>query len=284
MNSLSQTSPNGLRHNNGFNQASMAAREISVNSYESLDAGLTIQTREGDVVSLSTSQFSELNAYEYDSRGEVSGEGGSMSASYNTREITLSSGELFSFSVKGDLNEEELKDIESIVAGIDGIIGEMAQGDMDEAVSKALSMGTYDSISKYEADIQIQRSYAVSAQTRSTSYGSGRKNGYGNMPALESGRGGGLEKASEPVSFIDKVAQLLEQQKEESVARARQPLSKLFDHHLNALAEQENTEDDTSDVTEQPGYKALESAAKDVDQLINDMVREIFKDTLDQMI
>jgi len=277
----------------------MSAREMSVNSYESLDAGLTIQTREGDVVTLSTSQFSELNAYEYDSSGKISGRRGSMSAAYNTREITLSSGEQFSFSVKGDLSEEELKDIEAIVAGVDGIIGEMAEGDMDEAVSKALSMGSYDSISRYEADIQIQNSYSMAAETRSAEYDGGRgrrhSRGYGRLPAPEpvSEQGAVPERINDPgTSFMDKVAELLEQQKEDAVARARQPLSKLFEHHLGGLKKQEETETEAenmgiygpNETAELSMYKIFESAAKEVDQIIQDMVRGMFQNTLDRMI
>ncbi len=287
MNSLPQMSQSGLRHHGGFDQASMASRQLSVNSYESLDAGLTIRTREGDVVTLSTSQFSELNAYEYDSQGEISGKRGSVSAAFNTREITLSSGELFSFSVKGDLSEDELKDIEAIVAGIDEIIGEMAEGDMDDAVSKALSMGSYDSISKYEADIQIQRSYSMSAETRSEAYTRrrGREYGLGRMSAPE--HGAVPEKQNAPGNpFMDRVAALLEQQKEDTLARAGQPLSKLFDYHLEALKKPEANDpaDAAKEIEKQPVYRALESAAKDVDQIINRLVKQMFQNTLDQMI
>ena len=124
-----------------------------VNSYESMDAGLTIKTREGDIVTLSSSQYSEFSANEYSSQGEVRTPEGSARLSTHTREITLSSGEAFSFSVQGDLNEQELADIAAIVQGVDGIISEMVQGDMDAAVANALNMGPYDSVSMYAADI-----------------------------------------------------------------------------------------------------------------------------------
>ncbi|MDD9302530.1 MAG: hypothetical protein HUK40_09390 [Desulfobacter sp.] len=125
--------------------------EHSLNSYESLDAGLTIKTREGDVVTLSSSRFSEINAREYSREGEITSQNGQSLSKYNLREITLTTGEMFSFSVEGDLSEAELADIESIVAGVDSIIGEMATGDMDDAISKAMAMGSYDSVSSYEA-------------------------------------------------------------------------------------------------------------------------------------
>ena len=276
MTSLSPAHQGQVSTPNGFGRSGLAAsREVSVNSYESLDAGLTIQTREGDVVSLSTSSFTEMNAYEYTARGKFSDENGRVSAAYNVREITLSSGETFSFSVRGDLNEQELADIESIVAGIDEIIGEVVEGDMDDAVAKALSMGSFDSISAYEADISVQRSYSVYQETRSSAYS--------NRPQLDQAGGGVSAPADAGQSYLEQLKALLEAREEESVARARQPLRQLFDHHLNALGAPEKGEDAYETSPASP-YKTLEAVARQVDEMINDMVKDIFENTLDQLV
>lgn len=287
MSNLSQIDSNGLGNPGRFSNGSMSSSQVAVNSYESLEAGLTIQTREGDVVSLSTRRYSELDAHEYSSQGQITNGNHQVSAAYNVREITLSSGEAFSFSVQGDLSEEELQDIEAIVSGIDEIIGEMAQGDMDDAISKAMSMGSYDSISMYEADISVERSYAMYAQTQSEAYTSGRALG------RESESAGQLLE-QEPLvtrptmdtgpSFLDKIAEMLEEQREEAVARSRQPLSQLLDHHMTALADAQKEDDATEEIEEQPMYSLLETAAKDIDQMINEMVKDIFKNTLSRII
>ncbi|MCG8687495.1 MAG: hypothetical protein MI892_21645 [Desulfobacterales bacterium] len=290
MTSLPQVNSHGLQEHGRFSHASVASSELSVNSYESLEAGLTIQTREGDVVTLSASQYSELDAYEYSAQGQIINGSRQLSASYNIREITLSSGESFSFSVQGDLSEEELEDIEAIVSGIDEIIGEMAEGDMEDAVAKALSMGSYDSISMYQADISVERSYEMYAETQSASRTRGRALGHDIAP-------GQLKRHSDDVeednnvnligsSLVEKIAEMLEAQEEETVARARQPLSQLFDHHLNALeADDDDEDDDMDEVEDAPSmYNVLETAARDIDQMINDMVKDIFKNTLDRMV
>jgi hypothetical protein len=244
MNDLSQINPGGMRQYGGY--GSISSNEAAVNSYESLDAGLTIQTREGDVVTLNASMFSELDAYEYNSQGEIAGKRGRASVAYSEREMTLSSGEQFTFKVQGDLSEEELKDIEAIVSGIDGIISEMAEGDMEEAVSKAMSMGNYDSISQFEADITMERSYSAYAQSNSAVYGRGRGNGYGRMlsPAADFGQARVPEiNDNQAGSFMDQVTALLEAQREETVAWAREPLSQLFSHHLEALKAPDKAEE-----------------------------------------
>ncbi len=134
-------------------QVASYMRKQSVSAYESINAGLTIQTREGDVVTLSSNTYSQLDAFMYDSKGVVQTEDGIAVSSQTQREVTLTSGDSFTFSVVGDLSEEELADIEDIVKNIDAIISEMAEGDMDEAVDKALAMGTYDTVSMYSADL-----------------------------------------------------------------------------------------------------------------------------------
>lgn len=269
MNSLSQINPGGMGHHGGY--GAMSSSAAGVNSYESLNAGLTIQTREGDVVTLSASRFSELDAHEYTSQGEFAGSKGSMSAAYHQREITLSSGEQFTFTVNGDLSEEELEDIESIVSGVDGIIGEMAEGDMEDALSKALSMGSYDSISKYEAEITVERAQAAYAENRSSAYGRGR---HGRRPdrVPELAHGMAATPYDMGSSFMNRVAGLLDEQKEEAVAWARQPLSQLFTHHLEALAPPEAEEgSDEMDAGDVPAETVLTAAPEEgIEEYVED--------------
>ncbi len=279
MNSVSDLHSNGLQNQGNYSSARVASQELAVNSYESLEAGLTIQTREGDVVTLSASSFSEMDAYEYSSSGEISSKHGQVQAAYHEREITLTTGESFSFSVQGDLNEQELADIEAIVKGIDEIIGEMAEGDMGDAISKAMSMGTYDSVSMYEADISVERSYEMYSETRSASYDRLGRDMAEQLPAAEEA----VESPSDAgMTFLDKIAELLEAQEEEALARAQQPLSQLFDHHIKAL--EEVAEEDEKAVEEPAAYSALELAAREVDQMINDMIKDIFENTLNHII
>lgn len=297
-------SPGMHNHRAALSDTSTASssRELYVNSYSSLDAGLTIQTREGDVVTLSSSQYSELEGYEYSSQGVASNEDGFAAASYNVREITLSTGETFSFTVEGDLSEEELKDIESIITGVDGIIGEMMQGDLQEAVSQAMQMGYYDSISSYEADITVKSGYAMYSEEQTSATGAlGRdlaaaylgNAGDTGMDDGENTRGvGDLE-----TSLVDQLTGLLQAQREDSLARAREPLGNLFDYYLetqeandtqqanDVAGEQDNGDEALADGSKGDDKEIsfsdlLEIAAKAVDRTIADMVKNAFENTL----
>lgn len=304
MNSVSQANAYG-QHNraapSNTNTASSSS-ELYVNSYSSLDAGLTIQTQEGDVVSLSTSQYSDLESYEYSNQGVVSNEDGYAAASYNVREITLSTGEIFSFTVEGDLNEEELEDIESIISGVDSIIGEMMEGDLQEAVSQAMRMGHYDTISSYEADITVQYGYTLysAEQTATTgalgqdlapSYLKGSDETGTDTDEGETTRtAGNLE-----IPLMDQLSELLEKQREDSLVRAREPLRSLFNHYLETLESNEASEvqangeealvdEDQADDTKPSFSDLLEIAAQAVDRTIADMVKNAFDNSLKSFI
>ena len=309
MNSVSQANANayGLHNRAALsnNSSASSSSELYVNSYSSLDAGLTIQTREGDVVTLSTTQDSQLEAYEYSSRGIISNKDGYAAASYNVREITLSTGETFSFTVEGDLNEEELEDIESIITGVDNIIGEMMDGDMMDAVSEAMRMGYYDSISSYEADITVTSGYAMYSQEQTATTGALGQ----DLAAayLEDYDDAGTDDGETTrmarnlaTSFMDRLSELLEKQQEESLARAREPLSSLFDHYLEtqkaneaseaqageeeALVDESQTDKGRADKSKPSFSNLLEMAAQAVDRTISDMLKKAFENSLKSFI
>jgi uncharacterized protein with GYD domain len=269
----------GLPEYGGYS-ARFGSQENYVNSYESLDAELTIETREGDVVTLSASMFSEMEAYEYNEYGAISSGNAGMQAAYHEREISLTSGEAFTFTVEGDLSEEELKDIEAIVKGIDEIIGEMAEGDMNDAIAKAMTMGTYDSVAMYEADISVAQSYEMFSETQTASY-----DRLGRMEGAELPEAEPEEKGVKLPNFMDQVAELLEEQEAERLARAQQPLSQLFDHHLAALEDMAEEDEELEAPEEmETAYATLETFANDVNQMITDYIRDLFQDTLDQIV
>ncbi len=309
MNSVSQANANayGLHNRAALsnNSSASSSSELYVNSYSSLDAGLTIQTREGDVVTLSATQDSQLEAYEYSSRGIISNKDGYAAASYNVREITLSTGETFSFTVEGDLNEEELEDIESIITGVDNIIGEMMDGDMMDAVSEAMRMGYYDSISSYEADITVTSGYAMYSQEQTATTGAlGQDLAAAYLEDYDDAGtdDGETTRTARNLanSFMDRLSALLEKQQEESLARAREPLSSLFDHYLEtqkaneaseaqageeeALVDESQTDKGRADKSKPSFSNLLEMAAQAVDRTISDMLKKAFENSLKSFI
>lgn len=285
----SQSAPAGLsslQHALSDAQYSTYARQVSVRAKESLNAGLTIQTREGDLVTLNASSYAEFDSHSYNSQGVVQTENGRAVALQNYREMTLASGERFSFSVEGHLSEEELQDIEAIIGGVDGIIEQMTEGDMEEAVDMALNMGGYSTISSYSADISYERFY--SRTTRAV----GRA---GSVPALNAGDSNhitGLPAPDTPVSqpesprnsdlflaasqdlfgnitrLMEEIARNLQDQDDALLAKSREPLDRLFSHHLEKTGQ---GQDESA-----PLVTALNETRKQVEQLIDQLTDGIF--------
>ncbi|THB79466.1 MAG: hypothetical protein D3926_10560 [Desulfobacteraceae bacterium] len=252
-------------------QASAMVQKQMVSAYESLEAGLTIQTREGDIVTLSSKSFGQLEARSYDSQGNIITPDGQASVSVSQREITLTSGQSFTFSVQGDLSEEELADIDQIIKGIDGIISEMAEGDMDDAVAKALAMEGYDTISQYAATLSYERAYQMSSSVQQAAM-------TGFVPEEEPALSPANAARIDAEGLLDKIREFFEDQleagEEKLLEKSRRPVNRLFDHHLGQLRENRPQE--------HAGYNALEQAKQDVDQWVENMLGKAFKKAFKQ--
>ncbi len=270
-------------------QFSSYVRKQSFRAQESLDAGLTIKTKEGDLVTLTSNTYAQLDSFQYNSRGVLETDTGTTMVSQNHREITLATGESFSFSVVGDLSEEELADIEDIVKGVDGIISEMTEGDMDEAVEKALSMGRYDTVSMYSADITYKKSYEmVSSTSGKKAYLSPEQfmpgpadlskrrpaNEYlpGSIESLPEDfnnlnrKGNSLSNIEQ---LIEKMTKELEKHEDKLVEKAQKPIDDLFNHHKNKVKNHHAKETST--------YNAIDHAQKKMEKMIEKMASKIFE-------
>ena len=221
-------------------------QQQSIKTRESLDAGLVIQTRDGDQVTISSSSFSQMDAFLYDSRGYIQNENTTAAFSTSQRELTLASGQSFSFSVEGSLSEEELEDIANILKGIDGVISKMSKGDMSGAMDKALKMGGYDTVSAYSADISYQRSYEMSSveaatATRSLPSSDEAEQQPAAVPANEPvpGEDAAIQPAlqgsdlfNEFDSLFNRIMEQFDEYNDRLIGLARQPVNQLFGHHL----------------------------------------------------
>jgi len=289
--------PTPRQNNLSDAQFSSYVRKQSISAYESLDAGLTIQTKEGDFVTLTSNSFAELDAHNYNSKGILQTESGMAMATQNTREITLTTGENFSFSVVGELSEEELTDIEAIVKGIDEIISEMAKGDMDDAVDKALSMGGYDTVSMYAADISYQRTYQMTSELQAETLKpileqeAKPKIGSKIDPVLQN------ENFSQPSTikpylendsprkkrdntiknlnkFVEKMTEQLEKHAEKLIDKAQKPIAQLFKHHLGDM---KHSRKHHGNGEKQSLYNAVDNVGKQIDKLIDQMQKKMFE-------
>ncbi len=240
----------------------------SMHAAVATEAALTIQTREGDVVTLASSSFSRLDAGIYNSRGTLVTETGSAVSSVSHRQVTLSSGQAFSFSVQGDLNATELSDIDDIILRIDSILSEMAAGNMDEAIAQALAMEGYDTISGYSADLSSRRTFQSVYEARYSSISE-------PFPDTDSSFSGVMAAQVDVEEMMARIRELLARQEDEILDAARRPVRQLVDHHLEEL-EARRPVDPVS-------FRALTDVSRQMDSLMDLLTKagfdNIFKST-----
>ncbi|MBF0211398.1 MAG: hypothetical protein HQK68_10995 [Desulfamplus sp.] len=218
---------------------SLAERREALQASQNKNLELSLTTKEGDTVTLSAGSFMEFASLSYDKSGRISNGNRSESASISSREMTLASGSQFTFSVKGSLNDQEMDDIESLVKTLDDVINKMATGNMDDAISQALEMQEgYDSIAGFEADLSYSSSYSFTSEASKRAYATGIDTQ--NLNQLNN-----QDEPQAPEALKDSTSRLMEMMlkeieklKEENKAvsrRAAEPVDQLLNHHMEAL-------------------------------------------------
>jgi hypothetical protein len=136
--------------------AELQAAQVKISQSQTAD--ITIVTAEGDTVTLSSSRAAELSFATYNAHGKVSG----------SAELHRSSA--FSFSVDGELNREELKDIRRAIRTIQKAANDVLKGHEEQAASRTARLAGLDQIASIDADLEFHREVSVtriSAQSES---------------------------------------------------------------------------------------------------------------------
>jgi len=236
-----------------------SSRRQSFSASESSSVNLSLKTREGDIVTINSASFSNLDSFSYDQKGKIVNNGSETISQYSYRTMTLESGSSFTFSVKGDLSDQELDDIESIVGSLDKVMAEMGSGDMDGAVETALGMTGYDTVSEFSADIATQRSYTMATEIVNESYAemSGPQSG-AILPVAKDVESLDVE------TLMEKMKTLMEESDKALLKKSQDPIDQLFSHHLRR-------------------FNGKEDKADSNDQILTDL-RERMQNYFDKMI
>ena len=271
--------------NNSFYGARVAdyVSRQSVSGHQNLSAGLTIKTRDGDLVTLTSNAFFQFDAFKYNREGVVESENGLILSSRNYMEMTLTSGEMFSFTVNGDLDQAELQDIKDIVKNVDGIIAEMVAGDMATAVEKAMDMGAYDTVSMYTADISLEKQVRTVTEMSSrtgtlepaSQLNPAIEDNTPRLPRMQAFAENYIpeskkeSRADRFEKWVDQMTERLQQHADKQLVRSGKALNKLFRHHL------EQTEESLDKKT--PAYNNLEKMAERISQYIDGIAERLFE-------
>ncbi|RJX27017.1 MAG: hypothetical protein C4531_14550 [Desulfurivibrio sp.] len=119
-------------------------------------ADISFTTAEGDVVTLSNYQE---QAYALASEKWASPLQQGMN--FTTSALSV---DAFSFSVQGDLSEEELADIQNLMNDLTSIAEHFFSGNLAAAMDQAMNIGDMGSISQLSASFSYQASWSASSQ------------------------------------------------------------------------------------------------------------------------
>ncbi len=130
-------------------------------SSQANSSDLSITTADGDLVSISFSALEETYASESFNYGS---DHDSSEMSYESNKYS-SSAMNFSFSVQGDLDEEELQAIQSLIKDISRIEKDFFAGNLDDAFNKAVALG-YDEAQLRSFNLELRQTQtSVVSQT-----------------------------------------------------------------------------------------------------------------------
>jgi len=131
-------------------------------------ASIEIQTRDGDIVSISLSQ---IQAYFSEGHLNVDSDNNSFVVSTKQNEGYYSA-ENFAFSVEGELDEEEIAALTDLLSQIEGLADQFFGGDFQGAFENALSLGFDGSqIASFSVDLNITQVQQISTYERVSNNG-----------------------------------------------------------------------------------------------------------------
>jgi hypothetical protein len=141
---------------------------------------LNVTTAEGDTITLSANLESAFRAMNYTSHVEGDGKTVDVEAKYAESSLKQE----FGVTVHGDLNEQEVKDLEKLFRKVSNIFKQYLNGHDDEALAKTAKLaeqfGRLSSLSGLDLNVDVERSVTVfAAQIASEATG---------QPALPAGQ------------------------------------------------------------------------------------------------
>ena len=200
---------------------------------------IDITTNEGDTVTLQRSSsheaFSQYNQWQ---------DASSQGMSFHGQVLDTHS---FSYSVEGDLNEEELQDLGNLFDTLSVIADDFFQGNFDEAIAGALQIGDMGSISSLSATFSRSETTATQITTQHPYATADAKHAISEENALNNKRQAQwkqilsyLEKRKEELEQLEKVdLAKIKDHRQEMMERITETLENhpRLSHHIQKLAE-----------------------------------------------
>ncbi len=179
----------------------LKTQQFQARAETSTSSQFSFLTAEGDRVSISAGSESRFSFDSYTAQGLTEGQ----SVDIRNQQSSTSFRADFSLLVEGDLNEQELADIQSFIQTAQDLFNNLTSGNVDEAAKTALSLGDLETLST--AALFYRQETTVSVATRSTALAT-----QGNE-ASQSPKGRGVAAGQGPSieNFLERIRKAQEQ-------------------------------------------------------------------------
>jgi len=196
------------------------------------NADISLITADGDKVTISASSALLATHTTYDFLGRI--EGQALAA--HAEKLQISSTSEFAITVEGELDQEELADINKLLDAIKTTVAGAFSGKSDKLQQSLAGFGDLDSIASFEATLSYSREASAERATRIASAGEAAgDDGTGTAPT---------NKLSEPrstTSFLNTLAQFARHMEDEkSLDKLPKRFMQLFKKLAHNLALDEN--------------------------------------------
>jgi hypothetical protein len=136
-------------------------RLLSTTSQKSMDIALV--TAEGDKVTISAKSALQAGIASYDYRGRLNGNDVSLQG----RALQVSSENSFALSVEGDLSQDELDDIQTLMGNLEKLGADFFSRPLEDSLAQVLSVGDgLDSIASFDAHLHFSRQVTMAQEVR----------------------------------------------------------------------------------------------------------------------
>ncbi len=156
----------------------LKTQQFQAHAQTSTTSNFSFTTSEGDRVSLSSGSESQFSFESYNFQGLVDGQ----TVDFRSQQLSTSTRSDFSLFIEGDLNEQELSDIQAFIQSSQNLLQDIATGNMENAKETGLSLGELDSLSsaalfyRQETTVSLAvRSTLLASQVKEASHEPGRK-------------------------------------------------------------------------------------------------------------
>ena len=136
---------------------SIISQTEKMSIFESKETGVAIVTKEGDYVTISADSEFQLDVATYDQTGRMRG----VTSSLHFQALSFDSSQEFSINVDGDLNEQEMKDIQKVLHSLDKIMNDLLSGRLDQGMTRAGKLANMGSLSSIDATLQGEQNISV---------------------------------------------------------------------------------------------------------------------------